>query len=361
MIHPTQNLNKTIIALFSGQTNTISIPRFYIQLTGGYTRGNILNQCIFYSNKSTLKDGWFWKCYSEWYEETGIPERTMRRILTEFENEGWIETKVKKNNGFNVKQIRPNIDKVIDSIGQLDCFKENQIDRKLPQPATLTGLEIPVQELPQPATMAVSEPAKMADYVGSIPLYTDNNKTDNKTFVDSSNPTHMEIPFSSKKKKPKKDYRDDPRFMQFYSAYPKKENPNDAYKAFNALSPDDDLLEKIVTDVGLRIAEHSQWKDKKYIPQPAAYLRKATFDGEIFNEEAEKKKKLDLQKLESEKRLAEQERFSRQEREYQIKKDEQNNQNSLAWRKYGGEIKRGATISPTAHKHLDQILNGLRR
>jgi hypothetical protein len=62
----TPNLNKEILALFSGQANTITVPSLYIKLTGGrYTRANVLNQCVYWSNKSELGGGLFHKEYDE--------------------------------------------------------------------------------------------------------------------------------------------------------------------------------------------------------------------------------------------------------------------------------------------------------
>lgn len=93
---------------------------------------------------------------------------------------------------------------------------------------------------------------------------------DLKTLVDSSNATTA------------KSYADDERFMTFYSSYPRKEKPRDAWKAFKALKPDDQLLEKIIQDVTKRKATHITWQnDKQYISLPATYLRSAEYEGDI--------------------------------------------------------------------------------
>ncbi len=125
MSTPTVNLNKQIIALFSGQTSTFTTPKLYVQVTGSQSLGLILNQIVFYSNKSTIcKDGWFYKPYEEWFDEILIPERTMRRKLTRLEQQGLIETKVKKVNDLNTLHLRPNMDKLIELISIIlnsDC------------------------------------------------------------------------------------------------------------------------------------------------------------------------------------------------------------------------------------------------
>lgn len=114
-----RNLNKEIIGLFSGQANQVTIPKLYIEITGSYNKANILNQCLYWSTRSECKDGWFYKKYSEWFEETHLSESTVRRTLTYLEEQGWITTKVKKIGGLNIKHVLPDMDKVIDSIKNL--------------------------------------------------------------------------------------------------------------------------------------------------------------------------------------------------------------------------------------------------
>ncbi len=111
-----RNLNKEIIALFSGQSNVVTTPKLYIELTGNHSLAIVLNQCVFWSNKSDCKDGWFFKDYEEWFEEIHIPERTLRRRFEKLEEHGWITTKVKKVSGLNIKHVCPHMDKIIESI-----------------------------------------------------------------------------------------------------------------------------------------------------------------------------------------------------------------------------------------------------
>lgn len=125
MSTPRVNLNKEIIALFSGQAATFTTPRLYVELTGSQSLGLVLNQIVFYSNKSkTCKDGWFYKPYKEWYDEILIPERTLRRKFSRLESQGLIDTKVKKVHDLNTLHIRPNMDRIIELISlmlHVDC------------------------------------------------------------------------------------------------------------------------------------------------------------------------------------------------------------------------------------------------
>lgn len=112
----TLNLNKEILALFSGQASVVTTPKLYIMLTGNHALAIVLNQCVYWSNKSENKDGWFYKEYKDWFEEVHMPERTLRRRFDKLEQMGWITTKVKKIRGVNKKHIFPHMDKIIDSI-----------------------------------------------------------------------------------------------------------------------------------------------------------------------------------------------------------------------------------------------------
>lgn len=124
MTAPKKNLNKEIIALFSGQTSTITTPKLYVELTGNHSLAVILNQCVFWSNKSKSQDGWFFKEYEDWFEEIHMPERTLRRRFDKLEERGWISTKVKKANGLNTKHITVHMDEIIGAISNMldvDC------------------------------------------------------------------------------------------------------------------------------------------------------------------------------------------------------------------------------------------------
>lgn len=115
----TLNLNKGVLALFSGQASVVTTPKLYIMLTGNHALAVILNQCVFWSNKSKNDDGWFYKEYKEWYDEIHMPERTLRRRFDKLEQMGWITTKVKKHNGINKKHICPHMDRIIESISTM--------------------------------------------------------------------------------------------------------------------------------------------------------------------------------------------------------------------------------------------------
>jgi len=160
MSSPKINLNKEIIALFSGQASVVTTPKLYIKLTGSHSLAIVLNQCVYWSNKSEHKDGWFYKQYHEWFDEVHIPERTLRRRFDRLEQMGWITTKVKKIRGLNTKHIYPHMDKIIDSISIMlstDCP-----DRPT-SPVSPESEQKPCTKVAPTGQSGRSEPATLSD------------------------------------------------------------------------------------------------------------------------------------------------------------------------------------------------------
>lgn len=80
----------------------------------------------------------------------------------------------------------------------------------------------------------------------------------------------------------KKEYKEDPLFMAFYSAYPNKQKPRVAYKAFLRLEPNFEFVKQIINDVKTRMENNWRGRDKSKIPFPATYLNSFEWEGEIF-------------------------------------------------------------------------------
>jgi hypothetical protein len=169
------NINKEIIALFSGQASILTTPKLYVDLTGKHSLALVLNQCVFWSNKSKLNGGWFYKTYEDWFEEVHMPERSLRRYFDKLEEAGWIITKVKKVNGQNIKHIFTNLDYIIESLSNItnnDC----------PNQPTCPSGSIPIQNtctnIAPTGQSGRMEPANLA---GST-IYTDENIQNTKTY-----------------------------------------------------------------------------------------------------------------------------------------------------------------------------------
>ena len=78
-----------------------------------------------------------------------------------------------------------------------------------------------------------------------------------------------DIPGKGKKEKPQ-----NPRFAEFWKAYPRKTAKSDAEKAFRSLSPSDKTFAALME--GLEVfCESDDWckEDGKFIPYPATWLR----------------------------------------------------------------------------------------
>lgn len=89
----------SIITQFSGQNNIIPIPTIYIRITKDYPSAALLNQMIYWSDRTSRKDGYFYKSYNEWYEELHLTEYQVRRATNKLKSFGFVETALKKANG----------------------------------------------------------------------------------------------------------------------------------------------------------------------------------------------------------------------------------------------------------------------
>lgn len=107
---------KALIAQTSGQKNTLTIPKIYVELTGDLTTALLLNQIVFYSDKSKRNDGYFYKTYKDWEEEILLTERQVRNSANKLKKMGLIETKVMKANGSPTVHYKLDYDKLVDSI-----------------------------------------------------------------------------------------------------------------------------------------------------------------------------------------------------------------------------------------------------
>lgn len=153
-------------------------------------------------------------------------------------------------------------------------------------------------------------------------------KKDLKDIADSPNTAKV-----SKKVSLSKNYKDNPRFMAFYDAYPKKVDPHDAYKAFKQVIGDDDkLLALILADIELRKEKHTQWRDKQFIKYPAVYLRKGEYLGEIINQEDEKKAQIDERKRVADERLKAQEEASQKRAAIELANNQSKQSDAVAYR-----------------------------
>lgn len=110
------NTIRTIISQMSGQENIVVVPKLFVKLTGDLTTAILLNQIVFYSDKSKRKDGFFYKTYKEWEEEICLTERQVRYSTKKLVAYGYVETALKKANGAPTVHYKLDFDKLLDSI-----------------------------------------------------------------------------------------------------------------------------------------------------------------------------------------------------------------------------------------------------
>lgn len=93
-----QDVSNLLYSVF-GNANTIPVPAVFLELFEEYNTSVLLNQIIYWSDKTSRKDGYFYKTYQEWEEEIYLSEYQVRRSLKKLKELGFLETAVKKANG----------------------------------------------------------------------------------------------------------------------------------------------------------------------------------------------------------------------------------------------------------------------
>lgn len=93
-----QRAVKELIRQFTGQAQMLTIPRPYIRLAGDHESALMLNQIIYWSERTEDSEGWFYKTHDDWAEELELTPAQIRRITKALEPLG-VEAKLKKHNG----------------------------------------------------------------------------------------------------------------------------------------------------------------------------------------------------------------------------------------------------------------------
>lgn len=88
-----------LIISYSGQKRTINIPVLYLELLEDYNTAVILNQLIYWSDRSNRTDGYFFKSYKEWAEEVFLSQYQVKKAIDKLKKLDLVETKLKKSYG----------------------------------------------------------------------------------------------------------------------------------------------------------------------------------------------------------------------------------------------------------------------
>ncbi|MGG5770636.1 conserved phage C-terminal domain-containing protein, partial [Bacillus wiedmannii] len=107
------NMIRTIISQISGQENIVVVPKLFVKLTGDLTTAILLNQIVFYSDKSKRTDGYFYKSHKEWEEEICLTKRQVSYSTAKLKEMGLVETKLMKANGAPTLHYKLDYDKLV--------------------------------------------------------------------------------------------------------------------------------------------------------------------------------------------------------------------------------------------------------
>ncbi|QWG87405.1 conserved phage C-terminal domain-containing protein, partial [Bacillus mycoides] len=107
------NTIRTIISQISGQENIVVVPKLFVKLTGDLTTAILLNQIVFYSDKSKRTDGYFYKFHKEWEEEICLTKRQVSYSTAKLKEMGLVETKLMKANGAPTLHYKLDYDKLV--------------------------------------------------------------------------------------------------------------------------------------------------------------------------------------------------------------------------------------------------------
>lgn len=89
-----------------GQSETLTIPRALVSLVGDIKTALLLSQIIFWSSKKVDEDGWFYKSFRQWEEETSLSKNEVGRSSKVLEDMGLVSTSTIQVNGAPVLHYR---------------------------------------------------------------------------------------------------------------------------------------------------------------------------------------------------------------------------------------------------------------
>lgn len=87
---------KALIERISGQPSVISIMRLYVDIFGDLETAAVVSQCVFWSDKGTVEEGWFYKSRDDWKKAIGIKRTALDSAIKHANtlSPGLIQTKV---------------------------------------------------------------------------------------------------------------------------------------------------------------------------------------------------------------------------------------------------------------------------
>ena len=148
-----------LIKSISGQANILTIPRVYISFCGGdLAAALLLSQIVYWSDRSARTDGWFYKSFREWEEETSLTQFQVSRATSKFKSAGFLIVERKMANGHPTLHYRLDMEMFTQCIIKfLDNEETSQsIMKKLDNPLS-SNLIIHYEETSQSLTETTTE------------------------------------------------------------------------------------------------------------------------------------------------------------------------------------------------------------
>lgn len=106
---------KTIVAFIrsiAGQSNVLTVPRLFLDLTGDLSLAVMLSQLIYWSERTSRPDGFIFKSSADWYKEVGASDHAVRK----FKTLPYIETRLLKANGSPTTHYRVNFELLLQAL-----------------------------------------------------------------------------------------------------------------------------------------------------------------------------------------------------------------------------------------------------
>jgi hypothetical protein len=130
---------KSFLPELLGLRQTVTIPVIYVDLTRDLPSALILSRIVYLSDKSNSSDGWFYKSYSAWGEETRLSEHQVRRVMAYLGSLNLIETCLRQANGAPVCHYRVRWDTLIHRLEELNTRSGSTPRNTRPLPTETTN------------------------------------------------------------------------------------------------------------------------------------------------------------------------------------------------------------------------------
>ena len=120
---------RKLINSLSGQENILTIPKVYLEITGDYQSAILLNQIVFWSDRTKRKDGFFYKSYKDWEQEVLLTQYQVKRATSHLNQLGLVDTKLKRANNAPTIHYKINMEALTEAIiNKLDNQETSQSD-----------------------------------------------------------------------------------------------------------------------------------------------------------------------------------------------------------------------------------------